>query len=419
MKRKKRVTALLMLCILLLAIVKPVYAENEPTLYATYAAVTDAETGRVLFAKRGFEQVPMASTTKILTCIIALEQAELSDTVSVSSYAAQMPQVRMGMREGEQYILGDLLYALMLESYNDVAVAIAEHIGGTVEGFARLMNEKAATICDKQFYFITPNGLDATATVNGKTKEHSISASNLSRIMSYCCFLSPQKDEFLKITRTTGKQITSQETQGHPVRVFSLNNHNRMLSDERVVSGKTGFTAKAGYCYVSGVTIKDHNLGISLLACGWPNNKTYKWRDMQALLGFFSENLTDYTVSAKQTMLPQVTADNLCHHIGSSSDRKNSELKIVFRNPEWKRTYTGLLGESCISCINIQKNLSAPLKKGTVVGTADWYIGESKVASMPILIADDYESNTYKNCLIHTFNIFLTICINSHAKLLK
>ena len=104
----------------------------------------------------------MASTTKIMTLIVTLENANLEDTVEVSSYAASMPDVQLNIREGEQYRLKDLTYSLMLESHNDSAVAIAEHVGGSVEKFASMMNKKAREIGCKDTYFITPNGLDAT-----------------------------------------------------------------------------------------------------------------------------------------------------------------------------------------------------------------------------------------------------------------
>ena len=103
----------------------------------------------------------MASTTKIMTCILALEKGSPKDIVTVSKYAASMPDVQLNMQSGEQFRLADLLYSLMLESHNDTAVAIAEHIGGSVKGFAKLMNQKAAELGCNKTHFVTPNGLDS------------------------------------------------------------------------------------------------------------------------------------------------------------------------------------------------------------------------------------------------------------------
>ena len=172
-------------------------------LYAQGAVLMDAKSGRVLYSKNGEEQLPMASTTKIMTLIVTLERANLDDIVTVSSYAASMPNVQLHIREGEQYRLRDLLYSLMLESHNDSAVAIAEHVGGSVEEFAVLMNQKAQEIGCKDTWFITPNGLDATAEYSNavgekELKNHSTTAKDLARIMAYCVLESPNKEQFIE-----------------------------------------------------------------------------------------------------------------------------------------------------------------------------------------------------------------------------
>ena len=129
-------------------------------LYAKSAILIDADTGRVLYEKNGYEKLSIASTTKIMTCIIALEYGNLKDVFTVSRYAASMPKVKLGVTSNEQYVLKDLLYALMLESDNDAAVVIAEGIGGSVENFASLMNQKARDLGCYNTNFVTPNGLD-------------------------------------------------------------------------------------------------------------------------------------------------------------------------------------------------------------------------------------------------------------------
>ena len=132
------VTAVLIICQIF-----PVKAADGENLYALSAVLMDGENGRVLYGKEAYKGRPNASTTKVMTCILALELAKGDDYVQVSGNAASQPQTRLGMREGQQFYLEDLLYSLMLKSHNDSAVAIAEHIGGSVEGFAEKMNEKA------------------------------------------------------------------------------------------------------------------------------------------------------------------------------------------------------------------------------------------------------------------------------------
>lgn len=101
----------------------------------------------------------MASTTKIMTALIALESSDLSDTITFSSHAASMPDVQLNAMSGEQFTLRDLLYSLLLESHNDTAVAIAEHVSGSTEAFADKMNEKAVELGLSSTHFVTPNGL--------------------------------------------------------------------------------------------------------------------------------------------------------------------------------------------------------------------------------------------------------------------
>ena len=148
-KWKKYMVAGLVMVVLLSGI--PVWAKEpaETELYAKAAVLMDAASGRVLYEKNGDEVLSMASTTKILTCIVALETTDLEEVVDISAYAASMPKVKLSVQKGEQYRLGDLLYSLMLESHNDSAVAVAEAIGGDVDRFCRLMDKKAEAIgCD-------------------------------------------------------------------------------------------------------------------------------------------------------------------------------------------------------------------------------------------------------------------------------
>ena len=263
-------------------------AANETTtepeeLYALSACLMDADSGRVLFEKEGNVHRANASTTKILTLILTLERADLDETVCVSELAARQPDVQLNMKCGETYRLEDLCYSLMLESHNDSAVAIAEHVGGTVENFAKLMNEKAEELGCEQTYFITPNGLDA---VDG-SGFHGTSAIDLARIMSYCILRSPKSEDFLRITRTSN--YTFQDLSGK--RSFSCRNHNAFLQImEGALSGKTGFTGDAGYCYVGALEREGRIFVVALLGCGWPNNKSYKWKDCKKLFSYGIKN---------------------------------------------------------------------------------------------------------------------------------
>ena len=253
---------------------------QEPRdLYAQAAVLMDAKSGRILFEKNGEQKRAMASTTKIMTCILALEYGDLDDVVIASSNAANQPKVRLGVIEGEKILLRDLLYSLMLESHNDAAVMIAEHIGGSVEGFADMMNQKAQSLGCKNTYFITPNGLDAS----DKNGSHQTTAEELARIMKYCIQDSVQAKQFLTISQT---EIYHFEDCSH-VYKYTCNNHNAFLKMmEGAIAGKTGFTGEAGYCYVGALEQNNKKLIVALLGCGWPNNKGYKWQDARKLMQY-------------------------------------------------------------------------------------------------------------------------------------
>ena len=293
MRRSLRRYICLLCCLLAALRPVPVYArEPEPgELYAQAAVLMDADSGRVLYDKNGSQVLAMASTTKIMTCILALELADTQEMAEISSYAASMPKVKLYVQKGERYLLEDLLYSLMLESHNDAAVAIAEHVGRrflpaqlqekspadytpeesrqAVEAFAAVMNRKAAELGCKDTWFITPNGLDATQVLTMESGEiiekfHSTTARDLASIMCYCIRRSPQKERFLEITQTPSHSFSIENG-----RSFFCVNHNAFLQMmQGAISGKTGFTNQAGYCYVGALERDGKTLVVALLACG-------------------------------------------------------------------------------------------------------------------------------------------------------
>ena len=171
----------------------------------------------------------------------------------------------------------------MLESHNDSAVAIAECIAGNVDKFADMMNKKASQLGCNSTYFITPNGLDG----QDENGIHHTTAEELARIMRYCIMESPQKEKFLEITRADAYTFT--DCKGE--KSYSCVNHNTFLKMmDGALSGKTGFTQDAGYCYVGALRKDGKTLIVALLACGWPNNKGYKWSDTKKLMTYGMEN---------------------------------------------------------------------------------------------------------------------------------
>ena len=364
-------------------------------LRARAAVLMDGDTGRILYGKNQDQTLPMASTTKIMTCILALENASLDDVVEVSSYAASMPDVQLNIREGEQYRLEDLLYSLMLESHNDTAAAIAEHVAGTREAFADMMNQKARDIGCRDTFFITPNGLDAEDPDTGRI--HSTTAAELAGILRYCLFQSPEREAFLRVTRAPSHAFS--DVSG--TRTFSCVNHNALLTTTKgAISGKTGFTAGAGYCYVGAVKKGEKTFIAALLGCGWPPHRTYKWEDMGRLLAFGDENYDFYELLKETPELPPIPVKNGSQTGLTVGYPEPASLKILMNQ-----------NEPVTIKKKVVKELTAPVAAGMAVGQVDYYVGEDLIASFPVTASETVGKWDLEFCVKTLLNGFL-FCYN-------
>lgn len=359
-------------------------AEEPAELYALSAVLMDGESGRVLYEKDGERPLANASTTKVLTCIVALENSSGDDYVQVSQNAASQPEVKLGLQKGEQYYLEDLLYSLMLKSHNDTAVAIAEHCGGSVEGFARMLNRKAKQIGCKNTYFITPNGLDAEDE-NGK---HHTTAKDLALIMRYAV----KNETFLHIAQT--RDYTFSEITGK--RTFSVHNANAFLDmRDGVLAGKTGYTSQAGYCYVCAWEKEGKTFIVSLLGCGWPNHKTYKWSDTEKLLDFGDYNY-EYETYWKEPQTGKILVTD------GVEDDQDIGTKIYLRGKcsvtAYDREKEVLLkkGETVTCKIEIPQKVSAPVLKGEKLGRIAYYLDGKLIDFYPVYAEKSVEKISFK-----------------------
>ena len=343
--------------------------EVQLELNAIAAALLDADNKRVLYEKNGREHRAMASTTKIMTCILALELGNPEDVVTFSANAAAQPDVQMNGCEGEQYYLRDLLYSLMLESHNDTAVAIAEHIGGSVEGFAALMNEKAQELGAYETHFVTPNGLDAEG--------HYTTACDLGLIACYAI----QNQEFLDIVQTPAYGF--QELNGG--RSVSVTNKDAFLTSYDGAMGiKTGFTGEAGYCFV-GAARRDGKTFISVvLASGWPPHKTYKWNDTRTLMDYGMNQYEMQTILNSDYPLPVIPVRE-----GKESQETSlyfeGEISMLMREGEIVQFEEQLPAE-----------LEAPVRRGEIAGTLDVCINGDVYESVVVYVGTDIDRIDYR-----------------------
>ena len=383
------VTAVALFCCQMVSVrAEETQTTDELQLYAQAAVLMDAESGRVLYGKNPKEVLPMASTTKIMTCILALEYGNPDEIVEASSYAVSMPKVKLYVRSGEKYRLKDLLYSLMLESHNDSAVVIAEAVGGSVEGFAVMMNQKARDIGCFDSYFITPNGLDAVVNETGRT--HSTTAADLARLMAYCVAESPKKEEFLEISRTISYDFTDADGQ----RSFHCNNHNAFLGMmEEALSGKTGFTNKAGYCYVGAVESEGRLFTVALLACGWPNNRSYKWSDMKKLAAYGMERYQYRDIYEAKEFADIPVRNGIAGEQGTPYDE--AFVSVTLEQEEESLPFLLCEEDRVEVRTRVETVLDAPVAAGTKVGEVRYYLNEELVKCYGVYTDSEVEERTF------------------------
>ncbi len=349
--------------------------ETDLKLYARSAILVDAGTGRILYEENGFEVMPMASTTKIMTCILALESGKTEEWVTVSRNAQGQPKVRLGFKEGEEYQLEDLLYSLMLESHNDTAVAIAEFVGGSVEGFADMMNAKAMELGCENTYFITPNGLDATKD----GKQHSSTAYDMALITAYAL----ENEEFRKIISTPSHSFMEKSK----TKQYTVYNKDAFLNMyEGAIGVKTGFTNGAGYCFVGAVERGDAQFVSVVLASGWPPNKSWKWADTRTLMNYGTENYFYTTYVGEGQYGPMVVRDGVAESVSVEVQRE--EIGLLLRKDE-----------CIVTEYEVVTDIQAPVEEGQIVGCERYVLDDEILAEFPIVTVEKVDKITLWYCL--------------------
>lgn len=341
---KKTILSLgLTLC---LCLTQVTYASSSvPNVSGKGAVLIEQESGRVLYEKNAYESLPMASTTKIMTCILALEEGKQEDIVTTSKRASSAPPVKLHLKVGEKQRLGDLLYALMLQSDNDVAVAVAEHIGGSVEQFCEMMTKKAQAIGAEHTSFKTPNGLDAEG--------HYASAYDMALIGAYAL----KNPEFVKIVTTELISIPTIPTENS--RRHDLQNKNRFIYSYEGSNGiKTGFTSKAGHCFVGGAVRNSMQLVAASLGAGWGSRgKTQKYTDVINMMNYGYKNYEKVVLVEPQKEVAEVPIDKAL--ISEMKVSCNDKVVMPLNQAEKENVYIKkVLPTKCV----------APIKEGETVG---------------------------------------------------
>lgn len=335
-------------------------AEEGPRLSAEAAILIENRTGTVLYAKNPHEKRAPASTTKILTAILALELGRLDDIATVSRKAASTPGSSARLYTGQKIRLVDLLHGLLLSSGNDAAVAIAEHIAGSESAFVDLMNERAAQLGAKNSRFQNPHGLDAPG--------HFSTAYDLA-ILGRLALLYPVFGEIVR-------KRTYEYDQG------AWSNTNQLLWRYEEVEGiKTGTTSQAGYCLVAAAS-RD---GMQLISVVLGSDD--RWSDSVRLLQYGFENFRVVPLAEKGAVLarfPLPGGERPAVAVAAEP------VHLLIRREEIGRISTQL---------NLNERLRAPVRRGQVLGTLDIYVGDERVRQVWLVSADEIRRRTFLHLL--------------------
>lgn len=364
--KKTLALAVLPLALVLPAFFAPVFAEEAPqeassntegpSVSAQCAAVIHMDTGEVLFVKNGDERRAMASTTKIMTALLTLEEAAVENReVEITREMVLVEGSSMGLREGDRLTLRDLAVGMLTVSGNDAANSAAIAISGSREAFVERMNQRAQELGLENTHFETPSGLD------GET--HYSTALDMAKLAAAAM----QNPDFAAIAGSKTAKVTFLS----PEKTVTYQNHNKLLSLYEGCTGvKTGYTKKAGRCLVSAAERDDVRLVAVTLSA--PDD----WNDHAALLDYgFSKMTTltfdesNYSCKVPVAGVGEITA---C----GSSEAVTAALPVSQQGAVRR-------------VVELERFLYAPIKKGEQVGTVRYLLGERTIAELPLLAAEN------------------------------
>ena len=345
-------------------------------LSAESAVLIDAETGRVIYSKNSRERMGMASTTKIMTALVALDKYNPDDVVTASYKASNTEGSSIYLKPGEKMSLEHVLYGLMLASGNDASVAISEHIAGNEYTFVEYMNRKAANLNLLDTHFENPNGLSH--------ENHYTTAYDLSQITREAL----KNEKFRQVVSTKNKVLKSLSGENDRY----IKNHNKLLWQyDGCIGVKTGFTKKDGRCLVSAAE-KD---GITLIAVTL--NAPDDWNDHKKLFDYGFSNLTHKRVIRKGEKAKTVNVNNGV--LGSVDCIFSKEISVSVKKEE-----------NVLVKLFVPEVVDAPVKEGQQIGFAKVYVDQVQVDETSVIASQNIDV-TKETKLVQQFINLFTILI--------
>ena len=370
---------------------------DNPELNARIALIYDRASGRIIYEKNGNKQTPMASTTKILTAIVTLENADLKETVTIESKAAGIGGSRLGLKKNDKITVNDLLYGLMLRSGNDAAVALAIHVGGSIEGFADMMNKKAEELGLTNSHFVVPHGLD--------NEGHYTTAYELAKMADYALNI----PKFKEIVSNKSATIY---INGYPK---AINNTNKLLGSVSGVYGvKTGFTNGAGRCLVS--SCKRGELDIITVIIGADTNNQ-RTADTKELIEYAFNNFSLLNIGEiiqnKFEQWKKINGGRIYVNKGLENG-----VKLYLEEP--KNSVMAVRKDS-IDKIDIEVNslfyMEAPVTKDQVIGNLRVIINGEEIEVLEIRAIREVKKKEIEDYLQEFLNV-LVLGTNAKNKIL-
>lgn len=364
----------------------PTFAGNDVSVSAGGAVLINANTKEVIFEKDSKKKMSMASTTKIMTSIIAIEQDNGQQMVKISDEVANVEGSSMGLKSGDLVDMNTLIYGMLLESGNDAATAVALEIGGNLQDFAVLMNNKAKEIGMNDSNFVTPSGLD--------DPEHYSTAYDMAILGAYAI----NNPRFAEISSTKSKVVSF----GNPETKRTLYNHNKMLKTFEGSTGiKTGFTKKSGRCLVTSATRGDVTLVVVVL------NDGNDWDDTQKLLEYGFER-------TKSVDLETEASDYELKVIGG----KASVVSLTTSSIATYQT-ANYDNVNVTKTVEIKQFEYAPIKTGDILGYLCYYNNGELIEKVPLVAKENVEQLEIKKSKITSVFDKIKIFFNKIKEIIK
>lgn len=403
LKHMKKIIISLLIFIILITFNLSTYAAENISIKSGAGLLVERSKGKVLFEKNAYEIMYPASTTKILTAIVVLENTNLDDMATVSKNALEtIPNgyVTCNLQIGEELSVKDLMYALMVKSANDAAVVLAEHVGGSVEGFSDMMNEKAKEIGCKNTHFVNPNGIH--------NEDHYTTAYDLYLMAEYALSFE-YTNEFRDFVSKTSYTLPATNMYPAEDRSFTttnelikINNNNRKDNYyyKNALGIKTGHTSQAGYCLVSSSS-RDNLEFISVILDGGfdANGLSERYTETIKLFDFGYDNFTLTKLKEENNIIDTITVEKATKETATLNLLIKDEITVI----NDKSTDIDKIEPK----VELKENIIAPIAKGEVLGTITYVVDDIEYKS-ELLAEHDVEKFDITFELIVT-GVFLLI----------